>query len=522
MKNIDIVIHKVNETYIRLECSDGVLTHVYNTFRFTNRKLQFHPKVKAKLWSGYICMLDRRNRYMYLGLIEDLVRFCVENEYSYEFTFKKQNNFDEYVLKNALELVEDKFDVFHHQSSAVDFALKANRGIIVSATASGKSLIMYIITMYYLLKDSKKVLIVVPRTQLVKQLTSAFGEYHKGDKEEFIKSFELIYSGSDRNPNATITISTWQSLQNSPKEFFENFDVVLFDEAHMAKAKCLTSIMEKCDNAKYKFGFTGTLSNENEESEIDELVLKGLFGKVETVSTNKDLMDQNIISQAMIHLIRLKYIDKKVCDLIMKGNSEVKAINDYKTKRKKLFEGELAYIINNNVRNKYIRNLAMTRKGNTMVMFQFVEKQGKLLYDFLQEVAEQMGKEVYYIHGKVSVNERERIRELVEQKDNLIIVSSYGTSSTGLDYKNVHNIIFASGFKSRITMKQTIGRGLRKHHSKDVLSVFDIGDDFSGDRKTKNFLFTHFLERVKMYKDEKFKLKLVEYEVDENVLIKKV
>lgn len=290
----------------------------------------------------------------------------------------------------------------------------------------------------------------------------------------------------------------------------------------MAKATCLTSIMEKCTNAKYKFGFTGTLSNQNEESEIDELVLKGLFGRVETVSTNKELMDKDIISQAMIYLIRIKYTDKNICDFIMNGDKEVKAIRDYKTKRKKLFEGELTHIINSKVRNKYIRNLAMTRKGNTMIMFQFVEKQGKLLYEFLQEVAEQMGREVYYIHGKVNVNERERIRQLVEEKDNLIIVSSYGTSSTGLDYKNIHNIIFASGFKSRITMKQTIGRGLRKHKTKKVLSVFDIGDDFSGERKSKNFLYNHFLERVQMYKDEKFKLKLMEYEVGENNLMKKV
>ena len=164
----------------------------------------------------------------------------------------------------------------------------------------------------------------------------------------------------------------------------------------------------------------------------------------------------------------------------------------------------------------------MTRKGNTMIMFQFVEKQGKLLYDFLLEVAEQMGKEVYYIHGKINVNERERIRALVEKQDNIILVSSFGTSSTGLDYKNIHNIIFASGFKSRITMKQTIGRGLRKHHTKEVLSVYDIGDDFSMGKKTKNFLFNHFLERIQMYKEEKFKMEIMEYEIGKNNLMIKV
>jgi superfamily II DNA or RNA helicase len=338
-------------------------------------------------------------------------------------------------------------------------------------------------------------------------------EYHKGDKEEFGKSFELIYSGTDKNPDSSIVFSTWQSIHQNPKEFFEDCDVVMFDEAHMAKAKCLTSIMEKCENTKFKFGFTGTLSNENEESEIDELVLKGLFGKVETVSTNKELMDKNILTEALIYLIRLKYTDKQVCNKIMNGDKEIKDIKDYKTKRKKLFDAENEYIINSDERNKYLLELTLSRRGNTLVMFQFVEKQGKLIYNLLKNVSEKYGKDVYYVHGNVSVNERERIRQLVEERDNLIVVSSYGTTSTGLDFKNIHHIIFASAFKSRITMKQTIGRGLRKHKTKDKLYVYDLGDDFSLERKTKNFLFSHFLERVKMYKDEKFKLKLVDVEL---------
>lgn len=521
----DIIIHKVNETYVRLECSEGITTHIYNSFRFTNRKLQHHPKVKARLWSGYITMLDRRNNYMYLGLIEDLVKFCIEHEYTYEFTFKKENNYDEQLLSKTLELlVEDSFQLREHQLNAVNFALKNNRGVIVSATASGKSLVLYIISMYYLLKDSKKVLIVVPRTQLVTQLKDGFVEYHKGDKEEFSKSFELIYSGSlDRNSaDSSITISTWQSLMSKPKAYFEDFDVVIVDEVHGAKAKSITTIMENCTNAKFKFGCTGTLSNENEESEIDELVIKGLFGRVETVSKNRELMDKGIITEATIHLIHLKYTDKTLCSMIIKGNQEIREIQDYTTKRKKIFEAEISYVINSVLRNLFIRNLAMTRKGNTIVMFQFVEKQGKILYDLFHDIAESVGKEVFYIHGKVNVVERNRIQELVEKQDNIILVSSFGTSSTGLDYKNIHNIIFASGFKSKITMKQSIGRGLRKHKNKEMLHVYDIADDFSMGKKTKNFMFNHFIERVQMYKEEKFKIELTEYEVDSTNILKRI
>jgi superfamily II DNA or RNA helicase len=509
----DVIIHKVNESFVRLETSQAIESHVFHSFRFTNNKLRYHPKVKARLWDGYINLFNIRSKLIYLGLIEDLVFFFKENEYTYSFSFSKENNFNADLLQDTYSLIDDNFELFDHQKQAIEFALKANRGIIISATGSGKSLIMYTLAMYYLLNNSKKILIIVPRTQLVKQLANAFMEYHKGDKEEFGKSFELIYSGTDKNPDSSIVFSTWQSLHQNPKEFFEDYDVVMFDEAHMAKAKCLTSIMEKCENTKFKFGFTGTLSNENEESEIDELVLKGLFGKVETVSTNKELMDKNILTEALIYLIRLKYTDKQVCNKIMNGDKEIKDIKDYKTKRKKLFDAENEYIINSDERNKYLLELALSRRGNTLVMFQFVEKQGKLIYNLLKNVSEKYGKDVYYVHGNVSVNERERIRQLVEERDNLIVVRSYGTTSTGLDFKNIHHIIFASAFKSRITMKQTIGRGLRKHKTKDKLYVYDLGDDFSLERKTKNFLFSHFLERVKMYKDEKFKLKLVDVEL---------
>lgn len=376
--------------------------------------------------------------------------------------------------------------------------------------------------MYYLLKNCKKILIVVPRTQLVNQLSSDFLDYHKGDKEELSKSFDLIYSKSSRNPNASITFSTWQSLQNVDPTFFNDYDAILVDEAHTCKAKVLTKILENCINVKYKFGFTGTLSNQDDDAEIDELVLKGLFGRVEVVSNNRDLMDKGIISNALIYLIRLKYMDKELCKTIINGDSETKNIQDFTKRRKKLFESEVNFIVNSEVRNKYIRNIAMSRNGNTLIMFQYIEKQGKILYEFLNEVAEQFGKEVYYIDGNVDVKERDRIKDLVELKDNLIIISSYGTTSTGLNMKNIHNIILASGYKSRKTMKQTIGRGLRLHESKKRLNVFDIGDDFSFGKKTKNFLFSHFMIRVGIYKDEKFKLELVEYEIGNNNLMKKV
>lgn len=510
----DIVIHKVNETFVKIETSESILTHIFKTFRFTNKKLRYHPKVRAKLWDGYINLFDRRTNQMYIGLIGELVEFCNEYEYSYEFSFKKENNYDVSILNETKSLLEDEFKLFEHQEKAIDFAINSNRGIIISATGSGKSAIIYLLAMYYLLKNSKKVLIIVPRTQLVEQLSESFLNYHKGDKEKFSSTFELIYSGSRRNPDASIVFSTWQSIYNNSKEYFEEFDVVLFDEAHMAKSKCLISIMEKCINAKYKFGFTGTLSNENEESEIDELTLKGLFGKIQKVSSNKELIDKDILTKCEVNVMRFNYLDKDLCKTIMKGTKEIQEINDYTKRKKKIYDNELNYILSSEERNKFISNLALTRQGNVLLMFQFVEKQGKILHELLKKNAKEYNKEIYLIYGDIDTNKREEIRNIIEQKDNVILVSSYGTTSTGLDFKNVHHIIFATGFKTRITMKQTIGRGLRKHASKDILKIYDIGDDFSNGKKTKNFLFDHFIERVNIYKEEKFPIKISEYDVE--------
>jgi len=515
----DVIIHKINETYVGIETSLAIERDFYNVFSFTNKKLQYHPKVKARLWDGYIHCFNMRSKRIYIGLIGDIASYCKQEGLTYEFRFSKKDNYNEEVYKSTLDLIEDEFELYDHQKLAVDSAIEANRGLIVSSTASGKSLILYFLSMYYLLNGNQKVLIVVPRTQLVKQLSDAFVEYHKGDKDEFRKSFDLIYGTSkERNEDSPITFTTWQSVYAKDASWFEKFDCVLVDEAHTAKATSLTTIMENCINAKHKFGFTGTLTNTDEETEVHELILRGLFGKVMTVSTNKELMDKGILSKALINVIHVKYDNKDTCEYIMKGTKEIQAIDDIKTKRKKLFENEIDFILNLRTRNVFIQNLALSSKNNTLIMFQFVEKHGDVLYEMLSEVASNFEKEVYYINGKTSVKERERIRELIERKDNIILISSYGTTSTGIDIKNVHNIILATGFKSDIVMKQTIGRGLRTHKTKDKVIIYDICDDFSRGKKGKNFLYKHFLKRMDLYQRERFEVKISERELHQTLL----
>jgi len=512
----DVIISKLNETFIKLKCSEAIERHLYEHFSFTTPKMKYHPKVKAKLWDGYLHLYRYNNETMYLGLIEELYKFFNHFDYSYEFTFKKEDNYSKELYEETLKLLSSNITLREHQETAIDFAIKNNRGIIVSATASGKSLVIYFLTMYYLLKGLKKILIIVPRVDLVNQLKNQFLEYHNGDKEEFAKEFELIYSGSEKNNNASITISTYQSLLNKSVDFFEKFDILFMDEVHTGKSAETTKIIEKTINAKHKFGFTGTLTNNDEEQEMHELVLKGLFGRIFVATTNKEMIDKGYAPKVIINAIKLNYSNKDVCNNIIKGTSEIQEIRDFNIKRKKLFENEVSYVLQDKLRNKFIANLAISRKGNVLVFFQFVEKHGKILYETIKRLSEGLNKKVYYIDGNISIEERAKIKDIIETSEDVIVILSFGTSSTGLDYKNVHHAILASGFKGSIIIKQTIGRGLRLKEGKNEFNVYDIGDDFSQGKKSTNFLFKHFMERIKLYQDEKFILNVNEFNIKEN------
>jgi superfamily II DNA or RNA helicase len=159
------------------------------------------------------------------------------------------------------------------------------------------------------------------------------------------------------------------------------------------------------------------------------------------------------------------------------------------------------YIVQSDKRNKYIRNLASGLQGNTLCLFQYVEKHGKDLYEMIQNKA--TDKKVFYVHGGVDADEREKIREITEKTDNAIIVASYGTFSTGINIRNLHNIIFASPSKSRIRNLQSIGRGLRLKDNNSHATLYDIADDLSYNEK-ENYTLAHFRERINIYSEEDF------------------
>ena len=175
--------------------------------------------------------------------------------------------------------------------------------------------------------------------------------------------------------------------------------------------------------------------------------------------------------------------------------------------KKASYQDEINYIISHKERNKFIVNLALSLEGNSLLLFNYVEKHGSILYDMLNKKAAKHNRKIFFIHGGTDVGDREEIRKIVETNENCIIVGSVGVLSTGTNIVSLSNIIFASPSKSKIRNLQSIGRGLRVSKSKQSATLFDIADNF-GWKQHENFTLKHFHERLKIYKEEKFKFKL--------------
>ena len=337
----------------------------------------------------------------------------------------------------------------------------------------------------YLQLENERGLLIVPTTSLVEQMYKDFEDYGY-DSEQYC---HRQYSGKEKHTNKFLTITTWQSIYKNPGEYFEQFDFVLGDEAHQFKAKSLTTILSGCVNAKYRIGTTGTLDG----TQTHKLVLEGLFGPVYKATSTADLIDKGQLASFKIKCLILKH-PESVCKMARSWD----------------YNQELEYIVMNTARNNFIRNLALSLNGNTLILFQFVEKHGKSLYANIKEQAK--NRHVFFVFGGTDVEIRESVRAITEKERDAIIVASYGTFSTGVNIRNLHNIIFASPSKSRIRNLQSIGRGLRIGDNKDEAVLFDISDDFRIGKYT-NYALKHFVDRVKIYDDEKFNYKFYNIEL---------
>lgn len=475
-----LYITKINEVHIRVDCESGLAMELSEYFTFMVPNAKFHPLVRQKLWDGKIKLFNLMTKTVYAGLFQSILAFARNRGYAVEFG--EEFNETSFSLNEAEHFAKSlnlPFTPRDYQLAALAHAVRKTRSLLLSPTASGKSLIIYMIAQYY----AKRTLIIVPTISLVHQLADDFVSY--GYDEPIHK----ITAGADKKTNHMITISTWQSIFKQPKSWFDQYDVVMGDECHLFKAKSLTAIMDKLTECKHRFGFTGTLDG----IETNKMVLEGLFGTAKRVASTADLIEQKHLAELKIKILVLKYAEE-----VRKVNKD----NDYQT--------EMDFIVGHQGRNKFIKNLALSLKGNTLLLFQYVEKHGKDLHKSIKDAAGD--RPVHFVYGGIDGDTREDIRKLVETQIDAIIVASSGVFSTGINVKNIHNIIFASPGKSKIKTLQSIGRGLRKSNIKDSVTLFDIADDLSWKSK-QNYTMQHLKERKKIYEEEEFAFKIYDIEI---------
>lgn len=491
-----IVVGKCDETYMQLSCEKHIAYELNEYFSFKVPNFQFHPKFKAKMWDGKIRLFNMQTGKMYLGLFPYLKEWAEKHSYKLETDIvqaSRRTGTDVQSIKEFFDSMklhcknvpiiprEYQIDSFLH-------CMKSERALLLSPTSSGKSLVIYSLIRWhqqFLGKD--KILILVPTTNLVTQMYNDFKDYSSKDTSWDVENnCHMIYSGKEKESEKKIYISTWQSLFRLGTPYFKKFGMVVGDEAHLCNAQSLKGILEKMTKCRYRFGTTGTIT----DSKTNKLVLEGLFGKTYQAITSKELMENKHISDLNIECLLLKYSDE-----------------ERQLLKKATYKEEIDFIVSNKKRNEFICELALARKGNVLVLFNYVEKHGKVLERILRSKLK-TDRNIFFIAGETSVEDRESIRQVTEV-ENSIIVASSGVLSTGVNIKNLQSLIFAHPYKGKIRNLQSIGRVLRLDDKENKAILFDIVDDLSW-KKHQNYGIKHWGERVKTYTNEKFEYNIRE------------
>jgi superfamily II DNA or RNA helicase len=494
----DILLQKVNEVFLHVKADSSIYAELSEYFSFFVPGHKFMPSYRNKMWDGKIRLFNSRNATIYCGLKKYIDVFAKERGYTVgtkdSLTLDcKGQELDNFISSNVLTSRNNIIELHDYQAAAIKHAIENEKTLLLSPTASGKSLIIYCLARWYIEKFDDNVLIVVPTTSLVEQMYTDFADYSTKNSFNVEQSCHRIYSGKEKiNLHHRIIITTWQSIFRLPPSWFSRYGLVIGDEAHTFKAKSLTKIMESLTNARYRIGTTGTLDG----TQTNQLVLEGVFGPVYTVTTTRDLIDRDVLSDIMIQVVSLKYTDE-----------------ERKAAKKLEYHEEIDFIVSHPRRAKFVYNLAAAQKGNTLILFKLVEKHGKTIHEnIVKRVANEENRKVFLIHGGVDTEDREAIRSIVEKETNAIIVASLGTFSTGINIRNLHNLIFASPSKSQIKVLQSIGRGLRKSDNGQITKVYDIVDDLSWKSK-RNYTLSHAEDRINIYSKQKLPFKVAAIDI---------
>lgn len=490
-----VSIEYENNINIRINTTRDILSELNEYFSFYADGYRFHPLFKQKRWDGKVRLLQINTCTINRGLLSRVVQFCDDRGYKYNIDNKLLTS-EKLSLEEVNQFVDSlgytskgsPISLYDYQRQAIHKCLNDKRVLVSSPTSSGKSSIISGISRYLqneFAGTKKKVVIIVPNVSLVNQFAYDFCDYFSKDVE-WLKSdpVHTIFSGKEKDTDCPIIVTTYQSLLKLPREWFLQVGCLIVDECHGADSKVLRKICDMCLDAEYRFGFTGSLKN----SKVHVLTLEGVFGPVHVTITTRDLIDNNQVTDIDIKALLIEYPEE--------FRKKMRKINDYNV--------ENETIISNERRNKFIAKLANAQEGNGLILVNLVDKHAKPLYEVLKETTD---RPVYLITGEVNGSIREEIRLKMESETNAIIVSNYQCLSTGVNIPSLKWLVFGSSMKSYVKVIQSIGRVLRKHHSKDKVVLFDIVDDLRVKLRVnthENYLFKHFLERLNFYQEQQF------------------
>ena len=492
-----IKILPYNETWVRIVADDwGVEQEIQDHFTFMAAGYKYMPSYRNGIWDGKIRLYDLRKKTIYKGLIEEVFKFLRARDYAFEIDLSLniatgigREQVVQFVDSLNLHARGEKLPVREYQYDAVQKAIEKKRNLLLSPTASGKSMIIMSIIRWHI-QHGRKLLIVVPTTMLVEQLFSDFEDYSSANGFDVSGNMSTLYSGKERIFDKPVVISTWQSIASMMKSDPKNFqalvdrtEVAIWDEAHTYKANVVLGVMEKFINTEYRIGTTGTI----DDSKINAMTLTGLMGPIYQVTTTAELMAAKQVSQLDIRVTLLEYSEQ-----IRKAYKGM----DYKE--------EINFLVGYEPRNKFIARLCSTIPGNVLVLFNFVERHGAVLEALIKA---QTDRPVFFIHGKVDTDEREEIRKLLEEHNNAIVIATSSLMSTGVNIPSIENVVFAIPSKSTIRIRQSIGRGLRLKDGKLKCTLWDIADDLSY-KSYKNTTLRHLDDRLEIYTKEQFDFKI--------------
>lgn len=473
-----------------IDADRDTLFEIQESLAFYAKGYQHMPLFKRKLWDGKVRIFTVSKRILPVGLLGWL-RLLGESKgfevriapsvYSAIVPFD-----DEFFLSNVAPL--SRFEIMEHQVGALEAVLVSNTSLVLSPTSSGKSLILYLCCRYLYLKHGVRSLIIVPNTTLVEQMREDFIEYATdgwGPKE-----IHGIYTGKERDVDAQVVVSTYQTATKLDPVWFQQFGAVFVDEAHGANSKSITFIIEACAKMRWRAGFTGTLNG----TYMHEMEMRARFGELVKLVSTIELMEMGIVAQLHIDAITLNYND---------------TVSEQSKSKNWDYDHEIGFLTTYEPRNAFLAQLATTSDDNVMILFQRREH-GAILRAMIEKHIEGTGKVMYYVDGDVPIDDRKPIRAAMESRRGSILLASFGTSSVGLSIKNIHTVILGHPFKDRVRVLQTIGRGLRLCEGKTKVTVIDVGDWLSGKRKKGNVTHEHFLSRLETYQEEGFDYEVIQ------------